>query len=393
MKKRLKLKKSVVIVIIVLFLLIAFILGKSYLNKESKKTKITLIDSLEIEVYTEITNLDLIKKINNGEIKSEKEQIDTSILGYKEIIITYLDEKGEEKEYKFNINIIDTEKPTITYSKSLTTTVGTKIDLLNGVNAKDNYTKDLEVKISGDYDFQKVGEYTIYYTVTDSSNNETKEEAKLVVKEKNGDTQINPHETSNTTNKEFTTPKGFNGYTKNGLTYIDGILIANKTYGLPQNYSPGLTTETKAAINSMTAAAAIDGINVYCQSGFRSYKTQQNLYNNYSNRNGSTAADIYSARPGHSEHQTGLACDLCGNNSNACINSNFNNSKEAIWLANNAYKFGLILRYPEGKSNETGYKYESWHYRYVGVDLANELYNNGDWITLENYFGITSEYK
>lgn len=143
----------------------------------------------------------------------------------------------------------------------------------------------------------------------------------------------------------------------------------------------------------MAAAAATDGINIYCQSGFRSFETQQRLYNNYSKRDGAQAADIYSARPGHSEHQSGLACDLCSKDNSACINSDFDDSNEAKWLSNNAYKFGLILRYPEGKTNETGYKFESWHYRYVGTELATKLYNNGNWITLEDYFGITSEYK
>lgn len=405
MKRNFK-KKSIITIVIIAILIILLVtlivfLGRKNktnenVNEDVQETKISLIDNLDIEVYSEITNLDLIKEIKNGEIISEKEQIDTSSLGNKEIIITYLNEKNKEKEYKFNINIIDSEKPIIDYNSPLTTTVGTKIDLLKGVSAKDNYTEDIEVTISGEYDFNKVGEYTIYYKATDSSNNETKEEAKLIVKEKSSEPKVEQPQTNNNTtpnSNEFTTSKGFKGYTKNGITYIDGILIANKTYSLPQNYGPGLTAETQAAINSMSAAAATDGINIYCQSGFRSFETQQRLYSNYSKRDGAAAADIYSARPGHSEHQSGLACDLCSKNNSACINSGFDSSNEAKWLSNNAYKFGMILRYPEGKTNETGYKYESWHYRYVGVDLATKLYNNGNWITLEDYFGITSEYK
>ena len=138
----------------------------------------------------------------------------------------------------------------------------------------------------------------------------------------------------------------------------------------------------------MSSAALLDGINIWCQSGFRSYDTQKKLYDNYVERDGKISADTYSARPGHSEHQSGLACDI-----NDVINSSFNNSPEAKWAAKNAYKYGLILRYPKDKSDETGYKYESWHFRYVGVELATKLYNNGDWITLEDYFGITSEYE
>lgn len=403
MKRKWKKKRIITIVIIAVLIIIILLvtLGFLYLrksetnlnvNEDDQATKLSLIDNLDIEVYSEITNISLIKNIENGKIISEKETIDTSLLGSKEIKIIYLNENNEEKEYKFKINIIDSEKPIINYNNTLTTTVGTNIDLLKGVSAKDNYTQDIEVAVSGNYDFNKVGEYTIYYIATDSSNNETKEEAKLIVKGKTNESNEDQPNNSSISN-EFTTSKGFKGYTTNGITYIDGILIANKTYSLPQSYGPGLTTETQAAINSMAAAAATDGINVYCQSGFRSFETQQRLYNNYSNRDGAAAADIYSARPGHSEHQSGLACDLCSKNNSACINSDFDNSEEAKWLSNNAYKFGLILRYPKGKTNETGYKFESWHYRYVGVDLATKLYNNGNWITLEDYFGITSEYK
>lgn len=403
MKRKLKKKNFIKIVLILLLIILLISLIVFNKNKKDtkvkediKETKITLIDDLDIEVYSEITNLSLIKEIEYGEILSEKETIDTSALGDKEIKIIYLNESNEKKEYKFSINIIDSEKPFIDYNSTLITTVGIKINLLKGVSAKDNYTENIKVTVSGDYNFDEVGEYKIYYIAKDSSNNETKEEAKLIVKEKISDSkEENPPKINNntSTNNEFTTSKGFKGYTKNGITYIDGILIANKTYSLPESYGPGLTTETQAAINSMAAAAATDGINIYCQSGFRSFATQQRLYTNYSKRDGQEAADIYSARPGHSEHQSGLACDLCSKNNSACINSGFDNSNEAKWLSNNAYKFGLILRYPKGKTNETGYKFESWHYRYVGVDLATKLYNNGNWITLEDYFGITSEYK
>ena len=142
----------------------------------------------------------------------------------------------------------------------------------------------------------------------------------------------------------------------------------------------------------MFSAAKQAGYTMWAQSGFRSYSTQQRLYNNYVNRDGKTAADTYSARPGHSEHQSGLAFDVCATNK-PCISSSFDNTEEAKWLASNAYKYGFILRYPKSKVNETGFMYESWHFRYVGKELSNKLYNDGDWITLEDYFGVTSEYS
>ena len=206
----------------------------------------------------------------------------------------------------------------------------------------------------------------------------------LNINYKKEDIEVNYELPDNT----FITSKGFKGEIIDGLTYIDGILIVNKTYGLPSNYNPGLREEAKEAFDKMSSAALLDGINIWCQSGFRSYDKQKKLYDNYVERDGKISADTYSARPGHSEHQSGLACDI-----NDVINSSFNNSPEAKWAAKNAYKYGLILRYPKDKSDETGYKYESWHFRYVGVELATKLYNNGDWITLEDYFGITSEYE
>lgn len=171
---------------------------------------------------------------------------------------------------------------------------------------------------------------------------------------------------------------------KNGITYIDGILIANKTYGLPSSYNPGLTKTTQTAFRKMQQAAWNDGISLWIASGFRSYDYQAQLYQSYVNRDGKAAADRYSARPGYSEHQTGLAIDV--NNPS----SSFNDTKEAKWLSKNCWKYGFIIRYPQNKENITGYKYESWHVRYVGTSLAKKLTQSGK--TLEEYFGITSKY-
>ena len=136
----------------------------------------------------------------------------------------------------------------------------------------------------------------------------------------------------------------------------------------------------------MKADMASLGLNIWIQSGYRSYNLQESLYNKYVNRDGKLAADTYSARPGYSEHQTGLAFDL---NS---ISDDFQYTSEGKWVNENAWRYGFILRYPKSKESITGYKYESWHLRYVGKDLASKLYNNGDWITLEEHFNLTSKY-
>ena len=170
-----------------------------------------------------------------------------------------------------------------------------------------------------------------------------------------------------------------------GVTYIQGVMIVNKTYSLPQSYNPnGLTAETKAAFAELQAAASADGLSIYSVSDFRSYEAQDTLYNNYVARDGKEAADTFSARPGHSEHQTGLTID-CNYAGDA-----FHDTPEAKWLENNAWKYGFIIRFPKGKEDKTGYKYESWHIRYVGKDMAKKIYDSG--LCLEEYFGIESKY-
>lgn len=190
-----------------------------------------------------------------------------------------------------------------------------------------------------------------------------------------------------------TTSKGYEVKKINGLYYVDGYLIANKTYSLPEDYNPnGMNSTVKTAYEKMFADAKKEkGYEFRNGSGFRSYASQKSIYNRYVSSDGKAKADTYSARPGYSEHQTGLALDICASGK-ACINSGFDNTPEAKWLSENASKYGFILRYVKGKDNETGYMYESWHFRYVGTELAEKLYNNGNWITMEDYFGLTSSY-
>ena len=139
------------------------------------------------------------------------------------------------------------------------------------------------------------------------------------------------------------------------------------------------------AFYEMQAHAELDGIDLWIQSGYRSYDTQVSIYNNYVAMDGQEAADTYSSRPGHSEHQSGLAADI--NNPD----ESFNGTEAAEWLKNNCYKYGFIVRFPEGKEDSTGYIYESWHLRYVGKEWAKKITESGK--SLEEYFGITSKYE
>ena len=168
------------------------------------------------------------------------------------------------------------------------------------------------------------------------------------------------------------------------ITYIDGILVVNKTYPLPADYNPGVDPVAQDALWTMISAASADGLSIWARSGFRSYSDQSWQYNVYVERDGAAVADTYSARPGHSEHQSGLAFDM---NS---LDLAFADTAEGKWLAANSYKYGFIIRYPAGKEHITGYMYEPWHVRYVGVELATEIHALG--VCLEEYLGITSEY-
>lgn len=386
-----KKKKIIIISIIIIILIISSIL--IFLNYQ--EMEVTIKEKIEVPLNSKLTNLDNITNLKNGQIITDEKTIDTSKIGEQKINISIKNKLGKVKEYHYTVNVYDDEKPSIIFSKELTIEEGQNIDLLKDVKVEDNSQEKITPSVEGNYDINEPGKYQLYYVAKDSSDNEAKEEFTLIVKEKkkettSNDTISNPQET-----KTFTTSKGFKGVIKDGITYIDGYLIVNKTYSLPSSYGTSLTSTTKNAFNKMQAAAKLEGINIYIASGFRSYRTQNRLYNNYVARDGKAKADTYSARPGHSEHQSGLAFDICSHDldgQDACINSNFDNTDQAKWLAQNAYKYGFILRYPKGKTNETGYKYESWHFRYVGTDLSTKLYNNGDWLTMENYFGITSEY-
>ena len=169
-----------------------------------------------------------------------------------------------------------------------------------------------------------------------------------------------------------------------GITYIDGIMIANKTYSLPADYDPGIQPEAQAAFDEMQAAASEDGISLWVVSGYRSYFDQEAIYNRYLQWDTKEEVDTYSSRPGHSDHQTGYTFDV---NS---LEQSFEYDPAGQWLADNCYKYGFIIRYPKGKEDSTGYMYEPWHIRYIGVAFATKVTQSG--LSLEEYLGITSKY-
>ena len=174
--------------------------------------------------------------------------------------------------------------------------------------------------------------------------------------------------------------------TKKGLYYsvqgkYDEILVVNKHYPLSKDYNPGENPTAKVAFLKLIAQMQKEGYAVSNNySGFRSYGTQAKLYQSYVNREGQAAADRYSARPGYSEHQTGLAFDVIGTNGHLV-----EDESAAQWLLDHAADYGFVVRYLKGKESVTGYMHEEWHLRYVGKE-AKEIAASG--LTLEEYYGF-----
>ncbi|MFT4188566.1 MAG: M15 family metallopeptidase [Aeromicrobium sp.] len=209
------------------------------------------------------------------------------------------------------------------------------------------------------------------------------------------DAQTDATRTANPTSPTFSvtpmplptteTPKPVPVRGEDGVYRIDGHLVVNKTYPLPADYAPGgLTPETQAAFDAMRADAAQAGVSLRIVSGYRSFGDQQTTYDGNVGSKGPELADRLSARPGHSEHQAGLAIDV---NS---LYPSFGSTPEGRWVADNAHRFGFVVRYPDGKEQVTGFTYEPWHLRYFGVELATVLHEGG--LTFEEYYGLTSVY-
>ena len=207
------------------------------------------------------------------------------------------------------------------------------------------------------------------------------------------------HTTPATTNSPSPTlPPAFNkhAYSNDDPTSI--WVVVNKSRPLqPVNYAPAdlmtpsigggqIRAVVAPALEKLAQDASKAGLPLKLISGYRSYTTQQSVYGGYVTNNGQAAADTFSARPGHSEHQTGFAADLGNSNGSCDLDQCFGSTPLGQWLAANAYKYGFVIRYQQDKTPITGYEAEPWHVRYVGIDLALQLHANGQ--TLEEFFGL-----
>lgn len=191
--------------------------------------------------------------------------------------------------------------------------------------------------------------------------------------------------------------------------YSNTLALVNKTYFLPESYIPGdlvranvnysfgdqqiekalMRQEAATALEQMFAGAKAQGIELYAVSGYRSAARQKVLFDAEVQQHGIEKAQEAVAIPGQSEHQTGLTMDISSRSVDLLLTQEYENTAEGKWLANNAHKYGFILRYPKGKEAITGYKYEPWHFRYVGKEYAKVIFEKN--LTLEEYFNLVKE--
>lgn len=365
-------------------------------RKKKKKLSIKKISILTVLIILIITIIAFVLNFNNL-----KNIYLSKITGYnKETIEAFIENNiyNEIKEHE--------------YSKTLEAILNTEYYNQEHINEyfeityieKDNFLDYTSKLLDKGYNGDDIN--NIYSKLTDESinilieNNYIKDIANIIsinyFNEKNLERYIKYYETEKLDIETILT------YVNIGLDYEyytnvsnienqdDILVLVNKYNKLQNDYVPKdleqvsygtgkLKKEARIAFDEMCAASRKDNISIHGGSGYRSYSYQLNLYNNYVALDGKAIADTYSARAGHSEHQTGLAMDILNGSWKFIAESD----KEYTWLINNSYKYGFILRYPEGKENITGYMYEPWHYRYVGVELATELTELG--LTYEEY--------
>jgi len=340
-----------------------------------KKTKINLYQNESYKLQFKVQPENATNKIINLEYDEQliKVNEDGSIVGLKEGE-TQITLQAEENKIirKIDINIkIKTEGIAV---------ISDEIELIEGE------IKSLQAKLLP----ETISEKTLKYK---SENEEIVQvdETGNVSALKNGETKIiitsiaKPIQTREilvkVNKKENNTTSNIASSESNiKNNYVKGVLLVNKNYNLPSNYNPGTNKEALQAFYNMKNEASQNGISLWIVSGFRSYETQKSIYNRNVGLYGEQVANTFSAKPGQSEHQTGLAFDI---NSTKWA---FENTKEAKWLAEHCQEYGFIIRYPKGKEDITGYVYEPWHIRYVGEELAVKIKDSG--LCLEEYLGV-----
>lgn len=312
-----------------------------------------------------------------------------------------------------DLKVIDTSAPTLTIlhdgeevipDSSVTLLEGIKLEDVITTRAQDDYFgNSREVEVTSNVDLSTPLKYgddlSVLFEAKDDDGNTTTLTLNVEVEKKPVAVVPEPPVSQVPNSPEAVKPPAQtnNDLAKGDLNRVD--VLVNKKNALPSDFVPNLVTfpdayavsdgyrGTKQTVDAFVAL--VDAMKsetdlwMYVTSSYRSYQFQSELYNSYVRNNGQAEADRFSAKPGKSEHQTGLAIDLVTPGGSMW---DFASTPQSDWLKVNAHKYGFILRYLEGKEHITGYMYEAWHIRYLGIDLATEVYNSG--LTYEEYLGV-----
>ena len=386
-KHTLKNRKTVIIVACIAVVIIAVALGLFISQPKVKEDSFTFEYGKKVEIDTSAIfgdNSDKVKdiKVDYSSLKMVKDK-DYPEVGEYELPFTY--RTMIKHSDKLKVVVKDTTKPEFTsFSEKIEVAKGNKdFDFKSYFKASDlsNCTLDIDTK---DVKFDKEGDYTAEVTATDAYNNKESKKFTVVVKaeEKTAIASAdNEQKASGASGTSGASQSSSNASVK--PYYKHGILIVNKKHPVPPGFGGGVNQTALAAVNRMISDMKAEGLSVdSTTSNYRSYSYQSTLYQNYVSAYGKASADTFSARPGYSEHQTGLAFDLREPGGGSLLT----NSKATSWVAKNAHKYGLIVRYQSGKEWITGYQAEPWHVRYVG-DIATSIYNSG--LSLEEYLGVS----
>lgn len=371
-------KKIIIIVVILIASLLAYIMAP--------RPYVSFVDDLSFEYHDSVIDLDLLINQNESkytELKFKYNEdnlsaFDLMQVGTHDINVEYRNSLFSKSD-SFTIEIKDTQAPVIEGVKDIEIFVGSELNL-DHIAVSDPVDGELEYAIEGIYDTDKAGEYDLEVVTEDKNGLSTREDFKLVVKEK-------PVVKVLVINKPSTNTPSNNVSNEVKATYVGGHIFVNKKYGLPASYNPGENKEARSKLNEMIHAMREMGMDIHTDvSGFRTYAYQKQLYDSYVAKDGVALADTYSARPGHSDHQTGLTFDLKHKNGQLMGKADhIKAAAEIEWVAQNAHKYGFIVRYPKEKDSITGYMYEPWHLRYLGSD-ASAVYSSG--LTMEEYFNM-----
>ena len=328
-----------------------------------------------IEYGSETSAEDLIVHMKGGVIE-EYPQLDTKKIG-KQTLRFLMKQDEVEKTFEYTVEVKDSEPPIILIKEdTIELRVNDSFDPSSNITSvSDPVDGDLQRQEEGeepekghylivsDVDTSKAGTYTVRILAADANGNSAQQE--YTVEVKGIIESLIPDEVKDLGNQLDTTKP----------TYVNGILLVNKNHPLPRSYGNGVDATAYAALLQLQAGAQEAGYSIPLISGYRSYDYQAQLYNGYVARAGKEAADRSSAQPGKSEHQSGLTFDV------GSIDKNHGKSDAA-----HCADYGFILRYPPGKEHITGYMYEPWHIRYVGVSTARAIMSSG--LTLEEYLGV-----